>query len=1060
MGKFKITDLRKQRAESEAKRKRMRRIFLWSSGALVLLGGLTFFVAPPILKAQLQERLAKELDRKVEIDAVSVNPFRVSAQIKGMRIEDKDGKELLGWGSLFVNLNLTALCFGELRFDAINLAGLSGRVLLLEEGKLSVADIIERHAQADSSAPNSSTWAVILDALHVEGARIYFEDRSQGELFTTAIGPLSFDLRNFALRPESSASYEFTASAESGESLTWRGKLGMSPFRSSGELAISGVPLAKYAPYHQQLVKFKVTEGRFSLGGHYEVALHAQGVEFNIKDGHLELDKLALVRPGISDPFVVLNTFAAKGITADSKTKVARVESVQFKGLGAAAVINRDGTLDLLSLVASGDTPPKEDGDAVFEKWIPLSGISAVMIEDSHVLLRDERLGRPAVFELRGLTASVNDLSLRPGAVMQVRADLLTGPEASVGVGGAVSFFPLQAKLDWSVNQLALAPFSPYLEEGLRARLVQGKLTGKGSVRLESHDAEAPTVSASGSLGIERFSLVDEKQGESLVGFEALSINGASVDTRDAQLQIDELILQTPTVAIAVNKAGELNLAGVLRQSKTGEHVEEVVLAAPPKKPFDIRVGALMIDGAKVSLSDASVSPALSFSIRDFGGNISGLDTRDGNPAKFALGGNLEGSGRILLEGSLLPFGPKALTDLKLGVDSLNLVAFSPYSGKYAGYALESGRFNLSIALKLKERMLESENVMTLDHFNFGAQTDSAEATKLPVRLAVALLKDRQGKIRVDLPVQGNLDDPEFKVGRVVWSVIGNILTKAATSPFALLGAAFGGGPELSSIDFEMGTATLAASEAVKIQTLQKAFSERPELGVSLVGNYDPVADTALLRSLRFEQLVRTAVWQAKSQTGETEGVPSELVISDEERRQTVLALYTAKYGSVPSPASSPDEPGFSEPTLKTAIAPKTASTPEVSTAGKQSSPGFFARVFAYITGRKATLPKEPLKREKSERSGVKGRVYTQAGKDAPMVEVTEQVQTRPVIGMAEQVRVLSAEISIEESDLTRLALDRAQLIEQQLIASGVAAARISVEAPSAGLARVQLKLR
>jgi hypothetical protein len=201
--------------------------------------------------------------------------------------------------------------------------------------------------------------------------------------------------------------------------------------------------------------------------------------------------------------------------------------------------------------------------------------------------------------------------------------------------------------------------------------------------------------------------------------------------------------------------------------------------------------------------------------------------------------------------------------DLKLKMKNDDLTPFTPYTEKFAGHALNKGKLGFDLSYKIENRKLEAANVITIDQFTFGPRNDSTNATKLPVKLAVALLKDRNGRIDLDLPVSGSLDDPKFSISGLVWKAVLNILTKVATSPFSLLGAMFGGGEELQYVDFTSGSATLAAEQTNKLNTLSKALYERPSLNLEISATVDSADLVAVslqklrdrMKSLRMQEL-------------------------------------------------------------------------------------------------------------------------------------------------------------------------------------------------------------
>jgi len=107
------------------------------------------------------------------------------------------------------------------------------------------------------------------------------------------------------------------------------------------------------------------------------------------------------------------------------------------------------------------------------------------------------------------------------------------------------------------------------------------------------------------------------------------------------------------------------------------------------------------------------------------------------------------------------------------------------------------------------------------------------------------LLSNSKGEINIELPISGSLSDPQFSIGGVLWRVFVNLITRAVTSPFALIGSAFGGGSdgELGYIQFKPGVSDLTDMGKQKLETLAKALGERPALKLDIIGRYDPATD-------------------------------------------------------------------------------------------------------------------------------------------------------------------------------------------------------------------------
>ena len=277
----------------------------------------------------------------------------------------------------------------------------------------------------------------------------------------------------------------------------------------------------------------------------------------------------------------------------------------------------------------------------------------------------------------------------------------------------------------------------------------------------------------------------------------------------------------------------------------------------------------MTLQGGKVNFSDHYIKPSYSASLVDIGGRVSGLSSEESRLADIDLRGKLENSAPLEIVGKINPLAKDLFLDLTVGFRDMDLSPLSPYSGRYAGYGIQKGKLTLSLKYHIEKRKLDSENKVFLDQFTFGEAVDSPDATKLPVRLAVALLKDRNGEIHLDLPVSGSIDDPKFSIWRVVWQIVGNLLVKVATSPFALLGAIFGGGEQLSYLEFEPGHSDIPAAEEGKLGNLAKMLTERPALKLDIEGHVDIEKDREGMRQLLFRRKVAAQKLADLAKTGQ-----------------------------------------------------------------------------------------------------------------------------------------------------------------------------------------------
>ena len=203
------------------------------------------------------------------------------------------------------------------------------------------------------------------------------------------------------------------------------------------------------------------------------------------------------------------------------------------------------------------------------------------------------------------------------------------------------------------------------------------------------------------------------------------------------------------------------------------------------------------------------------------------------------------------------PLAAKPYLDLQADVKGIEMTSFTSYSGKYAGYAIDKGKLSLFVNYKIENDLLAAENRLFIDQLTFGDAVESPEATKLPVTLAVSLLKNRNGEIDLNLPISGSLNDPEFSVGGLIVKVVVNLFVKAVASPFSLLGSVFGGGEELSHVGFAAGLARIDADAQKRLEAIAKAMQDRPAIKLEIEGFVDADQDREGLKQARMTQKVR-----------------------------------------------------------------------------------------------------------------------------------------------------------------------------------------------------------
>ena len=915
-----IQELRASRGHTPSFLQRFRR-WLIAVGVAVSMLLFGFFGLPPIVKAQAIKQLSARLGRAVTIERIRLNPLVLSVTIEGFAIAEPkpSAGEFTGWRRLYVNLDSWALFTGEIRFQKIVLDGFTARISRAQNGAFNFADIVERFTKSgedNGASTGASPVAVVrakplpvaasvmkarplrvaVDELAVTNARVSFDDVSGQRPFSSVVGPLTFNLKKFRTVGDAMAPFAFEAVTAVGERFAWKGTLSADPLKSEGELALSNIDLVHLSPYFHQFIRGELRSGLVDVSGRYGFEFKDGGPALTLSDGSFALREVRFGAPGVEADAFALKRFAITGAAADSVTRKVAISKIAVEGVQLKVTRDAEG-IDLLRLIApvpasaggaasatasvTATTAVSATGTAEATPSLPAITLAEFSLSGVQVDVTDLTTPRRAEHRVEDITLTLRDIdSLNLAKPLPLSLVVQLPQEGRIALIGTASPQPLAAALEVTLARVPFANVSPYVESFLNIRLSGGVLRTQGTATLRDG-----TVTFAGDLGVAGFAAVDGKLAQDFVKWTDFAVTGIRMSSAPLAFHADEIRFVEPNAVLRVEADGTINAlkaAGSPRAdvaagagTAAGADVKKASepagkVSAPgqsPESPMPVvTIGRFAFEKAVFRLEDRSIKPAARGGITDFTGSITGLSSDALGRADVDLHGKVDGVAPVSISGKLNPLGKPAFVDVAVNFQGIDLQpGAGPYIRKFVGRELTRGNLNIAVKAKLEDRTLDTHNVVTLDQFYLGAKTDSPVATKLPVGLALALLRDTDGKIVIDLPIKGSIDDPDFKVGHVVVRVLVNILTKAATSPFSLLGAAFGGGgEELGWQDFAEGASALDASSLKKLQTVAKALGSRPALTLDIVGAYDSVRDLDALRRERLERQLRVAAWEQR----------------------------------------------------------------------------------------------------------------------------------------------------------------------------------------------------
>jgi hypothetical protein len=1024
---------------------RGRKVALWTLGLVLGYTILGFLILPPIIRAVAVKVLAKQLGREVSIQKVKLNPCVLSATVRGLLIKDPDGQPFVSWDEVYVNLQIASFFGHPWVFKEVSMTKPFVRVQVNKDYTFNFSDLLAKGStNAPAKAP-SKPLALRIDRLRMAGAAASLTDLTPRKPFQRLLGPVDVTLVNFRTDPSNKNPYTIAGTTDAGEKFAWSGYFYLDPLRSQGDFSLENLALNKYAPLYQDFIRFQVTDGIIGLKSSYHFELSATNRVAWVTNTAFSLRSLKITESVGGPELLAVPQFKVDGVSVDAEARRAEVGSVSASGARVALRRGRDNSINLVEVAKPAEGAANVPGGVLFllqaatnvvamllnstNAW---SGtVHDVQFQDCALDLEDLANSRPVRLALDHINLSARHLSNLPGTNLSASLSLRWNTNGTIKGDLQASFSPVAADLQLGLDQLELRALDPYLESKLNVFVLGSKLSMDAHLRLRATNNELPDVTFRGDVRLDDFATVDGVLAEDLLKWGSVRISGIEASLNPETVTIREVAVDDAFARVIIETNRTINLSAALRMTGTNGPAPAAPetkpakqaakaktggqLAAPPANSMaltelpKVSVASVVFSNAEVRFTDRSVTPNVNLAIQQVGGTLTGLSTEKTGHVEVNLHAKVDKVGPVEITGLLNPLSPNETNDIKVVVKNVDLTPTSPYVGKFAGYRLIQGKLEMDLAYHLSGRNLKSENLLVLDHFTFGDKVNSPDATKLPVRLAVAILKDREGKIKLDVPIEGSLDDPQFRLHKVIVGAIVNLLTKIVTSPFAALSAVFGGrGEEISYQDFVAGSAELQAAGKEKLDALVKGLFERPGLQLEVSGSVEPDADRGGLRHAMLEKRLRVAKWMSLRKSEQETTGPEQVVLTDEERPRWLQELYAeaVSKGQITPPAAKtePDQGGSGK------AEPPAAAAPE-----------FLAGLHPGEISRGATALFERPKAKPAQAAAPKG-------------ETPKPPRVEPPVALED---ALVQSIAVTDNELQALAVTRAQAVRDYISQSG-----------------------
>ncbi|WP_322081800.1 DUF748 domain-containing protein [Burkholderia sp. BCC1972] len=874
--------------------------------------------------------------RGVHVAAASLEPLRNAMHFDEIRIDQpvvdlaRDKQGVLNVEKLVAQP--AAAPKAEAGKPAASAAAASGAAVAAASG-----------VRADSAAAAKEAPPLDLTIRHfaIDGGTVNVDDRVPATPTAMSLTKLAATLDGFSLQGKTPAKYTLSTSLSRGGDVKAEGAFNLADKQADTKLTVAALALPALQPYLGEATRARVLDGTLGATVNAKTDWGKTPLAAEVADSTIGLKSLKIAAPDNKAPAIVLPDASAKIAKVDVAARIVEIASVDASGLALEVKRLKDGKIDLAALAepAQAAVPQRtvaRKAQAAAPSWH--YRIDALNVEDSSANFTDLSTPRPVKLAIKPLELSVQKLSDDMTKPLPVQLKATLNRKGSLNVTGDVTAQPLKLGLKINGNRLDAAAFEPYFGSALNATIASALLNAQGNLTF-AQVKDTPRATYRGDVALVDVRMLDKATSDPFAGWRSLALSNlkANYDEKGTDVDAARVTFSNFYGRVLLDAQGRLNLKDVVakesgpaqsltRDASKGEPVPlspgmtppaaaqaasaaaaqqasvpaaapatvVVKAAPPPQNPVRMQFGQLLLQSGRVTYTDNFIKPNYTANLVAINGTVGAFGTDSTTSAPVDVAANLAGNGPISIKGSVNPLIEKPALDLTATAHDIELTNLTPYSAKYAGYPITKGKLNVDLHYQLANDQLSANNHIFIDQLTFGDHVENDTATKLPVKLAISLLKNTRGQIDVNLPVSGSLSNPEFSVGGLIWHAVLNLIAKAVTSPFTLLANAFGGGGEdLGYVEFAPGTYELTDAQQKKLDTVVKMLTEKPSIRLDLIGRVDPAQDTPGLRDAYVERLVRQQ--KLKDVVGQGESIdPMSVKVDKAEYSKYLARAYKA----------------------------------------------------------------------------------------------------------------------------------------------------------------------
>jgi len=818
--------------------------------------------------------------------------------LDNLRIKPKNkNQDILNLDTMYITHATIFPMRQDVAIEKLGVYGLNIKAKRNENKVIDWLTYLQVHSAQKSvkKVKKSKPWNVILHKLSLEKIAFIFEDRAIFPNVNSEVDDLNLYANNITLDGQRALDYNMSLQVNKTTPCSMEGTLIHNKFDFSSQISCKNFDIVHYRPYirkiaTQNLQKYdaSLNQGVLDFNANIKIFDKKSSFVTLVHNATVKLKKFRLSKRSTGERLVNFKNFNINNISLNTQTKDFNVSEIVLNNLNVNLARRKSGKLNVNSVVIAkvGKKIKKGVKKVQASKRPYRIKVKQFTLNNAKLSFTDKAISQTQKQILDRVYMKIQNIDSYKKSWLHYQASLRINKKGILKANGILRHTPLLQKGSIYAKDIPLVDLTPYIQESSYLSIDDGLLSFEFKERY-SKSKRAPDLKMQGNLRLNSlFTSNSNDHGSSLLSLNELKVKPFTLELFPNRLYIDHVLLDSFYISAKIDENKTLNFAKLMKrslvQADKKADIETTKITKLKEPILPITVVKVDVKNGSAEFEDFSLPIKFKTNIHDLGGVLYALSNTPGGTSYLDIDGEVDKYGSTKLKGSVDGFHPKEYTDLDFNFKNLDLHSMSGYSASFAGYEIDSGKLYLDLGYDIMYGKLHATNNIMIKHIKLGRQLEGKNIKHLPLGFVVGLLEDANGIIDIDMPIEGDVNQPDFKYGTLVWKTFGNLIAKAVSSPFKFLGKAMGvRGDELEYIAFEFAKSNITPPEREKLDKIAKMLQKRPKLTLEIAGSYDLFFDKEALKLQKLVSMVmkRSGDENSNGRTALTADVLEEIYI-------------------------------------------------------------------------------------------------------------------------------------------------------------------------------------